>query len=903
MLRLLLAALTAAAPALSAQQPFSWYDRGPYRPAVPRPDSLLGHGLGSRHTMYHEQQGVLDRLIAAAPDRVRTEVIGATAEGKVMRVLIISAPENLARLDEVRASLAALADPRRTTPAQAAELAARTPAVALLSHSIHGNEPAGFEAVMQTAYQLLASDEPATLEILRHAITILNPAQNPDGHERFAAWNNSVAVASDDPAAMEQAEPWSVQGRFNHYRFDMNRDFVAQSQLETRALIGVAVRWRPQLVVDLHSTTSQYFFPPTAAPMNRNLGPLQSKWEERFGRGNAAAFDRHGWQYYSRDIFDYFYPGYVDMWPSLSGATGMTFETDGGPELRLRKDDGSIMTFSDGIAHHYVASLATLGVLAAGREERLRDFYDFHATGMAEARSRPFRRVVIAPSGDPARALQVARLLARGGVEVTRTTAPFTSAAAHGYLGEPAGRRSFPAGSYVVDLAQPLARLATTLLEPRALMDSAFARKQLDRFERNRRRGEEASFEFYEFYDVTAWSLPLAFGLDAAWTEDTPPAPGQRVSAGDSLPAGAVSGRGQSAYVFPPGQEASTKLALQLLREGFRVGVATQPLRTDGRTFPAGTFVARSQRNPPTLHERMVALAGRTRAQVTPVQSAFPDSGLGVGSEAVRPLHPPKVLLAGGDGTGQTSFGDAWFYLERELDHPVVPFDLAALGRVDLSQYNVLILPDGGAQRMWQSLGEGGAERLKRWVQEGGSLIAFGGSRALLARKEVALTTVRGVGEPEEVKEGKEDEKKPIPADTTLSPTAAPGPPLVSPTARGALRPESVPGAIARATLDRTHWLTYGYEDTRLPVLIGDNFLQPSKKGDNPVVFLGKDLVLSGFTWPGNTEKHLPGSVWAVVENVGRGKVIIFAENPLFRAFWRGTAGLLNNAILMGPGR
>jgi len=198
--RLLLALLAlAAAPAAPlAAQRFDWYGRGPYRPAVPRPDSLLGHPLGARHTMYHQQQQVLDRLTAAAPDRVRTEVIGSTVEGKVMRLLIISAPENLARLDRIRADLARLADPRATTSAQAAEIAARTPAVAMLSHSIHGNEPAGFEASMMTAYQLLASDEPATLEILRNVVTIINPSMNPDGHERMAAWNNSVAVASDE---------------------------------------------------------------------------------------------------------------------------------------------------------------------------------------------------------------------------------------------------------------------------------------------------------------------------------------------------------------------------------------------------------------------------------------------------------------------------------------------------------------------------------------------------------------------------------------------------------------------------------------------------------------------------------------------------------------------------------
>ncbi|HET7040571.1 MAG TPA: M14 family zinc carboxypeptidase, partial [Gemmatimonadales bacterium] len=209
------------APLRLSAQGYDWYQRGPYNAAVPRPDSLLGHPLGSRHTMYWEQQGVLDRMIAARPERVRTEVIGTTAEGKVMRLLIISAPENIARLDAIRADLDSLADPRRTTAAGARAIAARTPAVVLLTHSIHGNEPAGFEAAMMTAYQLLASDNAEVTGILKNVVVLINPSQNPDGHERFAAWSNSVAVGSTEDVALESREPWTIQGRTNHYRFDM----------------------------------------------------------------------------------------------------------------------------------------------------------------------------------------------------------------------------------------------------------------------------------------------------------------------------------------------------------------------------------------------------------------------------------------------------------------------------------------------------------------------------------------------------------------------------------------------------------------------------------------------------------------------------------------------------------
>jgi hypothetical protein len=349
----------------------------------------------------------------------------------------------------------------------------------------------------------------------------------------------------------------------------------------------------------------------------------------------------------------------------------MTFETDGGPQLRIRKDDGSVTSFAEGIAHHHVAAMATLVTTAAGREEMLRDYYDFRATGMAEAAQRPFRRVVITPGDDADRARQLAWLLRRHGVEVTELTQPLTSARAHGYAGAGAlERRTFPAGSFVVDLAQPQARLATAILEPKSRLDSAFAQVQLDRWRRNQRRGPQSSTEGYEFYDVTAWSLPYAYGVEAYWTEDATAATGKPLGE-IATPAGGVSARARSAYVFPNSGENAARLAMRLMGEGFRVGAASRPLVADGVTYQAGTFVVRVSRNVDSLHLRIDALAKELGVKVVGAQSGFPETGqTGVGSETIFPLQAPKILVAAGDGVSQTNFGDAWFYLERELGPP-----------------------------------------------------------------------------------------------------------------------------------------------------------------------------------------------------------------------------------------
>src|SRR6266702_212503 len=418
-----LALLLALVASPLAAQGFDFYARGPYRPAVPRPEVVLGYAAGEQHTMYAQLQHYLDTLVASAPERVRIETWGRTAERRPIRALVISDPANLARLDQIRAEIAELTDPRKTTPARAADIAARDPAIALFQYSVHG-------------------------------------------HERFAAWYNSVGIGADDPAALEQNEPWSVTGRYNHFRFDMNRDLLAQSQPEVRAMMDGILRWHPQVLVDHHSTTSTFFFPPVAQAVNLNLPPQTTKWFETYGRGNAAAFDRYGWQYFVRGVFDFFYPGYWDEGATFQGASGMTYETDGGPQYNLRRDDGTISTFRDGIAHHFVASLATLETTAKNRQARLQDYYEFRRSAMAEAATDRMKRVVIVPGSDPQSAAHVIGLLLRNGIEVTRLRQPLSARLAHAYISAstaPAAQ-TFPAGSYVIDLNQPQRRIAKAML-------------------------------------------------------------------------------------------------------------------------------------------------------------------------------------------------------------------------------------------------------------------------------------------------------------------------------------------------------------------------------------------------------------------------------------------------------
>lgn len=946
-LALLLVSLCSSA---AAQDRFDFYARGPYRASVPRPSSVTGYEPGNFQTPHGQIVRVIEKIAAAAPDRVRVIENGRTWEHRTLYLAVISAPENLARLDEIKASVGRLADPRKVAnEAEADQLARNTPIVVWLNYGIHGNESASYEAVQQVLYQLAASDEPRTLEVLKNVVVVINTMHNPDGHERFAVWENSVAIGNAEPFSIEHREPYQVYGRGNHYRFDMNRDMLALTQPENHAVLRGVREWRPQVFVDHHGQVASYFFPPASEPINKNLPVERSKfWYDKFGRGNAAAFDRYGWNYYVRHVFDIFYAGYMDSWSSLTGATGMTYETDGGGprSLNLKRDDETILTFRQGIAKHFTASMATLETAADNREARLKDYYLFFKTGMDEVRSSPMKRVVILPGRDPGRASALVRNLVRQGIEVTLAREGFRSSTAHSYTGTRAEAKDFPSGAYVIDLNQPNKRLARAQLEPNSEVDATFAKNEYERRERNERRGKNVGKEEAEFYDITSWSLPLAFGVEAYWTEDTPAVKGAQVqvsdfafegagntprretfTASDSQPmpglaGGVEGGRANSAYIIPYGTDASSRLAIALLGEGFKLAVATRQLNVNGRNWPAGTLIARVHRNPETLHGRINALSAESGARVYAANSGYTEEGdTGIGSESIVSLSQPKVAVLWDEGTSPTSYGAMWYAFEREYGLPFTPVSANALRGADLSKFNVIILPDGNAGAYQSALGKAGIDRLKEWVGRGGVLIGMGGGAVLFTRKDVELTSSRLVGS--------EDEAQP-PAPATAQPAsqpagATPGQPAPQAEAKpkekrkeaeAAIKPEekpqakkppttplAVPGASFRAALDRDHYLSYGYDSDRLAVLVdGDAFFRPSKDGANVVTFTPEGpLTIAGFTWPNNTEELLRGTAYVIDEPTGGGHVILFAEDPNFRYLWRTTTQIFLNSILLAP--
>jgi len=884
---------------------FSFYAAGDYRPDVPRPDSTFGYPLGSWHTTYGRMEQYLTDLEAAAPERVEVFDYGESVEQRTLHLTAVGSEETMQRLDDVRRGLQRLADPRNTSPAEAERLAADLPVVVWVNAANDGNETAAFEAAIQLAYQLAAGEDERTRRMRSETLVLINMAHNPESQARFAAFYNAFAGGDADPAALEHDAPWGMNTNNNHYQIDLNRDALALTQPETRAVAAALQRWRPQVFADLHGQTTQYFFPPNATPVNPLFPDQLDRWIETFGENNAAAFDRYGWSYYTRDVFDLFYPGYWDSYPSLHGATGMTYETDGGggKGVRWRRGDGTVLTFKDGIAHHFVASLSTIETAAENREARLESYYDYFDSALEEGRDDRMQSVVLpVTEGKEPAAVRLATTLLRHGITVRRTTAA-GDVTGHGYLDGGGGdddetERRVPAGSFVVDLAQPNYRLAKMLLAPEIPLPEGFRQQELARYARNLRLAPQER-EGHAFYDVTSWNLPLAFhATEAFWTEERAELPSEPVRSPEDVSqvSGGTDGRARSAYVWRPSGTGAVQLLARLQGEDFNVAVSRRPLVVADEEFPRGSYVARVNRNPDALHERIDALAREAGVDVRAAATAYPERGpTGTGSEAVRNLRPPRIGVLAGEGVSTTSYGALWYFLERRIHQSFTALRAEDLAGVNLRRFDVMILPDGG----YDPLGERATDKLEGWVERGGALIGYAGGARFLTAEGFADYAAPDTGAlpPDTVRALRRR------ADARLSGATPENlPPAPSRAARPG-HPLAVPGAFLRAQFDGGHWLTFGYDERELALLSTNRPLRPTRNGATPVRYVdaGREtLEVSGFTWPDNTRRTYAGAPYATVDAVGDGRVIRLAEDPVFRLVYDGPAQLLTNAIYLG---
>lgn len=843
-----------------------------YDPAIPTIASVVGHEVWEVVTPPDQVVRYFEALAEAAPDRTHLIHYADSWEGRPLVIMVVGTPERIASLDAVKADLARLAHPEGLSDAEADALIARLPVVTALMHSIHGNEISPSGAAMMEAYHLLAAENDPNVDVIfAESLVLIDPLENPDGRNRFVQENTMAAAVTPNVEAYsaEHDERWPG-GRVNHYLFDLNRDLFIQSQVETQGKVRIFLEFWPHIVADLHEMggDATYFFPPTAPPENPWYGERQIALMDVFGRANAAAFDARGFAYFNRDVYDLFYPGYVDMWPMNHGALGMTYEQASARALVLEQSDGDVLTYGDGVLHQFTAAMATAHTSAVNRERILTDYLAFRREGI-ELGGQGVAEYVLHSAHDPGMAERLARMLVRNGIEVREASGPVSVQ----------GRQLPAEGTFIVPMDRPTHRFARNLLDPHVPMAEDFVQEQIER--RARRESDQ-------IYDLTAWSQSLLWDVEAITVERPTGAAGAPVAATRepetlALPEATVG------YLLPWGTNAAGTV-VEALREGVRVRAAGARFTLDGREYPMGTAIVRTAENGPGLRATLGRIAGAHGAEVVPIDGAYVTEGASLGSRATRGLREPRVLLVY-DEPGQTySVGWARYVLERRYRQATTVVRASSLGRADLNRYDVIVFPSGNYSG---AVGGGLQDRLSEWMRGGGTLITMAESTRWATRAGLLATTAERRG-------GRAEADDPPDAGTPDQPIE-----YLDAIVPEDEAPASVPGAILRVLLDDEHWLASG-TDGEIGVLVeGSRVFRPVTLDDGTNVgrYAGEsDLLLGGIVWE-ESRPQLANKAFLIHQPVGSGQIVAFAEDPNYRAYAEATQLLFMNAVLLGPGR
>jgi hypothetical protein len=848
-----------------------------YESGIPSLKQVVGHDFGQEITTPDQIVTYLKALAAAAPQHTRLVEYARTWEGRPLFVIAIGSPERISRIDDIKADLRRLADPRGLAAGEAERLVKQLPVVTWLMHAVHGNEISSSDAGLAEAYHLLAARGDGYVDaILRESIVLIDPLQNPDGRTRFLihSFLGRSAVPDPEPASAEHDEPWPG-GRSNHYLFDMNRDWFALTQPETKGRTKLYLEWFPHVVVDLHEMggDSTYYFAPPADPLNPHITRQQAQWFDIFGRENGRRFDERGFAYFIREVFDSFYPGYGESWPIFHGSIGMTYEQASTRGLVLRRNDDSLLSYREAVDHHFTAAITTAHTAAQNRERILRDFLEHRRSAVQEGGQGEVREYLVPPGPDPARTDRLVQLLVAQGIEVRRAEEPIRAASG-----------TLPAGTWIVPLAQPAGRLARNLLQPHVPQPDAFVKEQ----ERRRKKGLAD-----QIYDVTAWSLPEVYDVQVvpsnrpAGVRSTPADPNRLANGSGSLAAARV------AYLLPWGSGAAAAV-VEALQQGIRVRSAGQPFTIGGRRYPSGTAVIRGAENGADLADRLGPIVAHHGAEAVPADSSYVEEGISLGSNQVVPLKTPRVLLAWDSPTQSTSAGWARYTLERRWGQRTTAIRTGSMGRADMNRFDVLVLPGGNYSGAFAG---DALRRLKDWILAGGTLICLGEASRWAAAESVGLLETRT-----QLKDGRPEVE---PAEKEAKKTEAPPKPFDFETAiqPERERPEAVPGALLRVILDAEHWLAAGTDGEIQAIVESQRVFLPIKldKGRNVGVYAPLDrLVAGGLVWDEGKEL-LAQKSFLIHQPLGRGHIVAFAEDPNYRAFTEATQLLFINAVLFGP--
>jgi hypothetical protein len=813
-------------------------DNVSYNPSIPKPKDIIYHEVGEWHVTHDRLVNYMKAIAAAAPQRVKLETMGFTYESRPQVLLIITSPSNHQRLEEIRQQHLLLSDPSKSSSVNIENM----PIVVWIGHSIHGNEPSGANASLLTAYYLAAAQGKEIDDLLEHVVILFDPSFNPDGLQRFSTWANQHKSKNlvTDANSREFNEVWPG-GRFNHYWFDINRDWLPAVHPESQNRLNWFHKWKPNILTDHHEQGSNatFFFQPGVPSRVNPLTPDKNQeLTAKLGKYHAKALDKIGSLYFTKENYDDFYYGKGSTYPDVNGCIGILFE-QASSRGHAQETNNGLLTFPFTIRNQFVTALSTLEGANALRKEFLewqREFYK-----KAVSASNPVAGYVFGDKNDVGKKNLFVQMLLRHQIEVNE-------------LGDGFKNDGYEKGkAFAVSLSQPQSTLVRAIFENISVYKDSL------------------------FYDITAWNMPLAFGLPYTSINQTANVFGKKVESVSSPKGEITGGKSLSGYLLEWDEFYAPAALYELLNADIVAKVSTNPFEIPvaggNKKFDYGTvLIPVSMQSKPgdEVYNKVNEVAMKYGLRFYSLQTGNSLTGSDPGSNKVLALTRPSIALIVGSGANATDAGEVWHLLDQRMNIPATHLEQTIFNRADLSKYNTIIMAGG-------TFADLNKDKLKTWVQAGGVLI--------LTEEAVTWASQNGITDIKfkRAKPGADSSQRVNYVQREQIDGA-----------------QQMNGAIFGADVDLSHPLAYGY-NTNTVSLFKANKVFP-EKSKNPYAtpfYYGSKPLQSGWVSQQNLDA-IKNSAAVIVNAVGNGRVISIADNPNFRAFWLGGTKLFMNAIFFG---
>jgi hypothetical protein len=801
--------------------------------SIQSPDEFFGYPLGSYFTRHHQVVDYFKQLEKNAASSIKIEQYGKTGENRDLIVAYISSEENLKNIDKIRQQHSDLSSEEKIS-------------IVWLSYNVHGNETAGTEAAMLTAYELITQKQ----ELLKNTLVILDPCLNPDGRDRYVNWYNQQhsSAMNVDQSSAEHNEPWP-SGRPNHYLFDLNRDWAWLTQKESKQRIILYNQWLPHVHVDFHEQgiNDPYYFAPAAEPFHEAITKWQREFQTGVGKNNAKYFDLNGWFYFTREIFDLLYPSYGDTYPTYSGAVGMTYEQGGSGQagLGVLTENGDTLTLIDRLQHHHIAGLATVEYSSQQSQKLISEFQTF-----TKNKNYKYKSYVLGGNEDNINALR--KLL--DAHQIKYSFGNGATVKGFDYSKNAAGSIKATEDHLIISTDQVKGTLVNVLFEPKTKLTDSLT------------------------YDITAWSLPYAYGLEAIASESKITGTTEKVS---SVKNEVV--KGAYAYLADWNSMQDARFLAALLKKEIRVRYAEKPFVLNGKNYARGTMIITRGDNATNYDSELIDLANAYQIQLTPTPTGMVDSGNDFGSSSVKMVPQQNVLLVSGNSSSSLNVGEVWHFFDHQLNYPLTVVDIDNFSLETLKNFNVLIVPEG-----WYSAfsDETTMNSLKEWISNGGKLIAIGGAVSTFTSEKgfglKSKSSENASTEKDEMKDPERHERAHVKYEQQE---------------REAIK-SAITGAIFKCSVEHSHPLAFGYQGDYFTLKLSADSYDWLENGSN-VVYLGdKPELVAGFAG----SKALPQQTKSMIfgqEDMGNGCIIYMVDNPLFRGFWENGKLFFVNAVFL----